>query len=99
MLFLSFKPLQGQTEPRVGHQCAVAPYNAGVRCHGSCFIRKAADLPTMESRRLHRSKMSSVKAVEVRKAKRPKVECEIVSRAIGYLQPVADHRYKTTLIS
>jgi hypothetical protein len=28
MLFLSFKPLQGQTEPRVGHQYAVAPYNA-----------------------------------------------------------------------
>jgi hypothetical protein len=48
MLFLSAKPLQGQTEPRVGHQCAVAPYNAGVRCHGSCLMRKAADLPTME---------------------------------------------------
>jgi hypothetical protein len=52
-----------------------------------------------KSRRLHRSKVSSVKAVELRKAEGPKVECEIVSRAIGYLQPVADHCYKTTLIS
>jgi hypothetical protein len=28
MMFLSFKPFQGQTEACVGHQCAVAPYNA-----------------------------------------------------------------------